>query len=133
MPEANPVAEAEARRRMRQPPYLLDDKRRQIVLEAMHEVCFHRDWTLLAAHVRATHVHVVVDAGQGAEHVMNAFKSYASRALNRMAWDRPGRRRWAHHGSTRHLWTKEAVSAAVHYVVCQQGEAMAISEMSDAG
>jgi REP element-mobilizing transposase RayT len=132
LPEANPVEEAKARVRLRQPPYLLDGKRRQIVLGAIQEVCFHRDWTLLAAHVRTSHVHVVVDADRSAEQVMNDFKAYASRALNRMALDRAGRRRWAHHGSTRHLWTKAAVTAAVHYVVCEQGEPMAAWEMPDA-
>jgi REP element-mobilizing transposase RayT len=132
LPEAIPVAQATARRRMRQPPDLLDASRRRVVLRAIQEVCAYRHWTLLAAHVRSNHVHVVVDADQSAEQVMNSFKSYASRALNRMAWDRPACQRWAHHGSTRHLWTKDAVSAAIHYVICEQGKAMAVCESADA-
>ena len=39
------------------------------------------------------------------------------------------RRRWARHGSTRYLWTSAAVSAAIHYVVREQGDAMAVFEM----
>ena len=63
---------------------------------------------------------------------MNAFKAYASRALNGMALDRAECRRWARHGSTRHLWTSAAVSAAVHYIVWEQGEAMAVFQMQAA-
>jgi REP element-mobilizing transposase RayT len=129
--EANPVVESKARRRMRQPPYLLDAGRRKVVLRAIQEVCAYRHWTLLAAHVRSNHVHVVV-SDLSAEQVMISLKSYASRAFNRMAWDRPGCRRWAHHGSTRHLWTKDAISAAIQYVICEQGEAMAVCESADA-
>jgi hypothetical protein len=63
--------------------------------------------------------------GQTPEQVMNTFKSYASRTLNGTALDAPKRQRWSRHGSTRHLWTTESVSTAIHYVVCEQGEPMA--------
>lgn len=126
LPEANPVQEQMAIRRLRQPPYLLDAERREIVLGSLRQVCSHRHWTLLAAHVRTNHVHLVLEADQSAEQAMNTIKSYASRALNQRALDSTDRRRWARHGSTRHLWTKDAVSAAVHYVVSGQGEPMAV-------
>src|ERR1041384_4021732 len=61
LPEANPVVESRARRRMCQPPYLLDANLRRVVLQAMQEVCAYRHWALLA-HVRSNPVHVVVDA-----------------------------------------------------------------------
>jgi REP element-mobilizing transposase RayT len=132
LPEANANRERLARNRMRQQPYLLDAIRRKIVLRSLQEVCFYRHWSLMAAHVRTNHVHVVVTANQSAERVMNTFKAYASRGLNRMALDSVDCRRWARHGSTRHLWTREAVTAAVHYVVWEQGEAMAVFETSSA-
>jgi hypothetical protein len=75
-------------------------------------------------------VHVVIDADQRAEQVMNALKAYASRALNQNGFERPDRRRWARHGSTRYLWTRDAVSAAVHCVVCEQGDPMTVFEMA---
>jgi REP element-mobilizing transposase RayT len=117
---------------MCQPPYLLDAGRRKVVLRAIQEACAYRHWTLLATHVRSNHVHVVVGSDLSAEQVMNSLKSYASRALNRMACDRPGCRCRAHHGSTRHLWRKDAISAAIHYVIYEQGEAMAVCECADA-
>jgi REP element-mobilizing transposase RayT len=129
LPDADRSRQRDADQRMRQPPYLLDITRRRIVLAAILEVCVHRNWNLVSVHVRSNHVHVVIAAGKTAEHVMNALKAYASRALNRMVLDGPDRRRWAHHGSTRHLWTKEALSAAVRYVVCEQGEPMEVWEL----
>ena len=129
MLEADPRREAAEQRRMDQPPYLLDAARRAAVLRALEEVCSYRCWTLLAAHVRTNHVHTVVQADARPEKVMNDFKSYASRSLNRMEVDEMGRKRWARHGSTRWLWKSEQVVAAIRYVVDEQGELMAVLEM----
>jgi len=117
---------------MTQEPYLLDATRQRVVLRSLHEVCSCRGWTLLAAHVRTNHVHLVATAGCKPEPVLNALKAYSSRALNHLRLDRPNRRRWARHGSTRYLWTSAAVSAAIHYVVREQGDAMAVFETTDA-
>ena len=111
---------------MKQAPYWLDRKSRAAVLEALREVCAHRGWSLLAAHVRTTHVHVVVEAEVRPEKVMNDFKSYASRGLNRLGAVGPDRKRWARHGSTRWLWKDQDVREAIRYVVEEQGEPMAV-------
>ena len=116
---------------MDQSPYSLDQIRRDAVLEAVQEVCAHRGWCLLAAHVRTTHVHTVVVAEAPPERVMREFKAYASRRLNRIGMDGPGRKRWTRHGSTRWLWKPEHISAAIQYVVAEQGDAMSVFE-SDA-
>ena len=88
-------------------------------------MCSQRGWRLLAAHVRSNHVHT---AEVPPERVMNDFKAYASRRLNRMRLDEPDRKRWARHGSTRFLWKPEHVWAAIHYVVDEQGDAMSVFE-----
>ena len=72
--------------------------------------------------------HTVVQAEVPPERVMNDFKAYASRRLNRMKLDEPHRKRWARHGSTRFLWNGEHVSAAIHYVLDEQGDAMSVFE-----
>jgi REP element-mobilizing transposase RayT len=108
----------------------MDRSRREVVLAALLERCQQRQWTLLAAHVRTNHVHMVVEAEARPERVMNDVKSYASRRLNQMRLDEPARKRWARHGSTRWLWKPEHVSAAIRYVVDEQGEAMAVFEES---
>jgi REP element-mobilizing transposase RayT len=111
---------------MDQAPYILNAPGRSAVLDSIREVCLHRQWALQAAHVRTTHVHVVVDAEEKPEKLMNAFKSYASRRWNQACTDGPDGKRWARHGSTRWLRSGEDVRAAMRYVVDGQGEAMAV-------
>ncbi len=106
----------------------MDSIRRQVVLKSLREVCCFRGWTLIAAHVRTNHVHVVAAADCRPERVLISMKAYSSRALNEHALDGPDRRRWARHGSTRYLWTGDAVQAAVQYVVREQGGPMAVFE-----
>lgn len=120
---------ASDRQLMDQPPYTLDSVRRDAVVSAIREVCVYRGWSLLAVHARTTHVHVVVEAETEPEKVMSDFKAYASRRLDAMALDPPHRKRWARHGSTRWLWRAEHISAAVQYVVSEQGEAMSVFEL----
>ena len=124
--EANPERTATEAELMDQKPYLLDSTRRSAVLESMREVCLHRGWTLLAAHVGTTHVHAIVEAEAKPEKIMNDFKSYASRKLNHLKCDTPNRKRWAHHGSTRWLFQDEEVRRAIKYVIDEQGDPMAV-------
>lgn len=128
IPEPNIRIELRAKAHMTQEPYLLDETRRQFVLQSLIDVCSCRSYSLLAAHVRSNHVHVVTAANCTPEHVMTAMKAYSSRALNKHHLDQPDRRRWARHGSTRYLWTEDDVRAAIDYVVREQGEPMAVFE-----
>jgi REP element-mobilizing transposase RayT len=122
---------AAERERMDQPPYHLDQIRRDAVVEAIREVCAHRGWRLLAAHVRTNHVHTVVEAEVPPERVMSGFKAYASRRLTQMKLDEPDRKRWARHGSTRWLPRWRSVSSAIHYVLAEQGDVMAVFEAEE--
>ena len=115
--EENPQRVAAERQRMKDTPYELDEERREIVLQTLLEVCLHRGWTLLAAHIRTNHVHVIAGAEVAPETLLGAFKAYASRALRRIDGEEPDRRRWARHGSTRWLWKDEDVREAIRYVV----------------
>ena len=119
------------RRHMDQVAYRLDPIRRDAVLEAIREVCARRNWNLIAAHVRSNHVHTVVEAEVPPERVLNSLKAYASRRLNRMGLDAPNRKRWARHGSTRWLWKPRHVSAAIAYVIGEQGNAMSVFESEE--
>ena len=100
----------------------LDDNAAAMVLRAILETCLFRNWTLLAAQVRSTHVHVVVNGIIDASGAIRDFKAYSSRALNRAG----GRRRWARGGNARLLRDSRAVRAAVRYVVDGQGLPMAV-------
>jgi REP element-mobilizing transposase RayT len=104
---------------MKQPPSKLDRASGTVVLEALREVCSYRSWNLLAAPIRSEHVHAIVEAEVPPEKVMNDFKSYASRALNRLDDKDRDRRRWA-------LWKDQDVREAMRYVAEEQGEPMAV-------
>ncbi len=133
LPDPRPKLRQHLDASLKQTPYEMDEGQRAIVLQAITEVCGNRDWALLAAHVRSNHVHTVVDADVTPEAVMNAFKSYASRALNLQAPAYRERIRWARHGSTRYLWSAETVAAAVGYVLGKQGEPMAWYQSPERG
>jgi REP element-mobilizing transposase RayT len=105
-----------------------DEPRRPAVLASMIERCVDRTWILLAAHVRTNHVHIVVEAEAPPERVMNDLKSFASRRLNELRFYEVDRKRWARHGSTRWLWKRDAVLAAIEYVIDKQGIRMAAYE-----
>ena len=116
---------------MKQNRYELDSQRRALVLESLQNVCSWRGWNLLAAHVRSSHVNLVVSAEESPERILNDAKAYASRTLNRAGIDPNAARRWSHHGSTRYLWKPEDVGAAINYVVREQGSPMAVWEKSE--
>jgi len=121
-----PALLAFEREHLTQPPYLLDEPRRSIVLSAIQSVCEYRGWKLFAAHVRQTHVHVVVHICCTPERAAQDFKAYGSRALNGASLDSPERKRWARHLSARLLPSREARERAIHYVAASQGETMAL-------
>ena len=111
---------------MLQEPYVMDQADRTAVLAAVQEHCAYRGWKLWAAHVRSNHVHVIVESDVRPEKIMNEFKSYSSRELNRFLNGTSERRRWARHGSTRWLRKDQDVKDALKYVIDEQGEPMAM-------
>ncbi len=129
--DADPIKLRASRTHLTAKPYEMDVSRRRLVLDAIRETCRHRRWSLLAVHVRSTHVHVVVHGMNAPERLMNDFKAYASRALSLAGWDSRDVRRWTRHGSTRYLWRPEQVEAAIQYTVHEQGEPMAVYENLD--
>ena len=92
------------------------------VLGAIQETCAYRQLALLAAHVRSTHVHLVVDGIGDASGAIRDFKAYSSRVLN----GEGVRRRWARGGNARPLRDRKAVLASVRYVADRQGAPMAL-------
>jgi REP element-mobilizing transposase RayT len=114
------------RERMKAPPYVLDEAARETVLAAIRERAADRGWRLWAVHVRSNHVHVVVGGHVAPEHMMMNFKAASSRALNESRRDAPDCMRWSRHGSTRYLFKKSAVEAAIRYTVQGQGEPMSV-------
>ena len=121
---ANCQRHAHEQDEMTEPPYHLDQARRQVTLHALCEIVERKRWTLHAAHVRSNHIHFVVTAEEPPERVLNDIKTAASRRLNKTFPSERQRTRWTRHGSTRYLWTEEAVAEKVHYVLHGQGESL---------
>jgi hypothetical protein len=95
----DPIREGRMQANMREAPYLLDDRRRAVVLATIREVALHRGWQLLACHVRTNHVHIVVSAEAKPEKAMSDFKAYASRRLKEQLGETADSKRWTQHGS----------------------------------
>ncbi|MGA3205705.1 MAG: transposase [Bryobacteraceae bacterium] len=125
LPEPRPRLCQYVEARLKQAPFEMDAGQRFVTLEAIREVCLYKGWPLRAAQVRTNHIHTVVDVDVAPEMALDAFKRYASRALNLLNPQQKSRSRWARHGSTRHLWSAEIIDAAVHYILEKQGEPMA--------
>jgi REP element-mobilizing transposase RayT len=109
---------------MRGPIYLLYQRRRKAVADAIRQTCAIRGWRLIALHVRSNHVHLVVHGASTPERMLNDFKSYASRRIAIQLRELTKQKRWTRHGSTRCLWSAEAVEAAVKYIIEEQGKQM---------
>ena len=107
----------DARERMLESAFLLDDSGRSVVETTVSEVCDHRGWWLLAVNVRTNHVHTVLSCFCAPEEAMTTLKQWSTRRLREAHCAADDARVWARHGSTRYLWTEEDVRGAVRYVV----------------
>jgi REP element-mobilizing transposase RayT len=101
---------------------ILDSRQRQVVEEAIRGVCKHRKYLLRAVNVRTNHAHSVVTALQKPDPILDAFKSYATRALRRAGLLSTTVRPWARQASTIYLWKERDVAKAVEYVMLGQGD-----------
>jgi REP element-mobilizing transposase RayT len=117
---ANPKRVLARTRQLSEEPHELRAPERGLILEAIRSGCTSRGWNVLAVHVRTMHVHIVVAGQETPEKIMTAAKAYASRVLNARR-EKETRKWWTRHGSTLYLWRREHVSAAIHYVVEEQG------------
>ncbi len=103
-------------------PVILDAKQRPVVEKAVKEVCAYRKYLLLAIKVRTNHIHSVVSASLEPEPILDAFKSYSTRAFRSAGLLSARIRPWARHGSTIYLWKERDVAKAVEYVLLGQGD-----------
>ena len=103
-------------------PIILDSEQRKVVKTAVRRVCEHRKYLLRAINVRTNHAHAVVSAMQKPEPILDAFKSYSTRALRQAGLLSPAVKPWARHGSTIYLWKERDVAKAIEYVMLGQGD-----------
>ena len=123
--EADERREAQSRGEMKQAPYTMKPKERDVVRDAIVALCRAKGWRLLAVHVRSNHVHVVVAVDRDPGRVMSDMKARASGALTRAGFDDAKRKRWTRHGSTLHLFDEATVAEKIDYTLNRQGVPMA--------
>ena len=111
---------------MDQPPYTMDKSRRDAVL-ASRRAPLETMGSPRSHQSRSPGGRSGGSPGKGHEYL----KSFASRFLNCKGLDVPARKRWARHGSTRWLWKRTEVSAAIRYVVEGQGDPMAVFDAAE--
>lgn len=116
------------RARMKHSAIELNSRQRFIVKQTIEAVCEFKRWHLSAKAVRTNHVHIVVSTDCPPEKAMETFKARATRRMAELGVLSPGTKPWARHGSTRYLWTAEAVVAACHYVNEGQGAELPLQE-----
>jgi len=76
----------------------------------------------MAMNIRTNHVHLVVGcANIPPERMLSQLKAWTTRRLREAACVSADTRVWTHHGSTRYLWNKRSVDAAIDYVTDHQG------------
>jgi REP element-mobilizing transposase RayT len=106
----------------REPSVILSESQRVLVAKAIKGVCSYRKYSLLAQNVRPNHAHAVISALIKPEKIVNELKSYATRTLRQVAECSSTARVWSRGSSTRYLWKPRHVSAAVEYVLYEQGD-----------
>jgi REP element-mobilizing transposase RayT len=117
----HPHLEEYARSRLKGPPIYFRFDHANTCLTQFHETTKHRSWWLLATAVMCNHVHIVVGVpgDPSPRKLLQAYKSYASRALT-SAFGRPKSDTWwTESGSKRKLNDEEVIVAAVLYVANQ--------------
>ena len=109
------------RQLLKQPLVSLGKKRRAAIKSAIRDTCKIRGWTLWAFNIRTNHVHTVITARCDPERVLIALKANATRQMKETHCWNSDRSPWSRRGSKRRLWTEKDLSAAIGYVLYEQG------------
>ncbi len=120
----NPKLQNIMRQEMKQKPVSLSAKGREVVEQAIAEVCQHRGYQLQAVNVRSNHLHAVVSAQIKPELIIDSFKSYATRRLRENFIIDANAKPWARGKSRRYLWKPRHVALAIEYVLYGQGDVL---------
>jgi len=122
LPE-NPALRAHEESIQEHQTVVLDSEAREMVKQAILQTCKFREWLLYAAHIRSTHIHLVLKADARPERVLIDLKAYATRMLRTNGYNY--QRFWTRHGSTRYLNTISQLNKSIH-IISEQGEPMSI-------
>jgi REP element-mobilizing transposase RayT len=119
---SNSAWQDQARRLVAEPEFSLGPQDRALVLNSIVDACTNRAWRLFCVHIRTRHVHAVLQTDAPVSRTVSYLKARATFVLKTYHPDR--QRFWTKHGSTRYLWNRASVGAALDYVMNQQGSPM---------
>jgi hypothetical protein len=122
-----PHLEAWVNQQLRGDPISLEQTDADALIAQYQETAHIRKWSLKAASVMFNHTHLVVGVlgDPDPQHVLETFKSWATRAVKKFRPLPPNGTFWTSKGSKRKLPHKAAVQAAVIYVVKKQPSPLA--------
>lgn len=111
-----------AQQALKCPPIRLIADQAPVFLEQFQETTQHRGWQLVAVGIMANHIHMVtgVPGDPDPEKLLQSYKSYGSRTLNKH-WTKPASDTWwTESGSKRKLADEASIFAAVEYIRNQE-------------
>jgi REP element-mobilizing transposase RayT len=123
-----PRLEAWVRRQMKGPPVTLDKPDAEAMIAQYRETARIKGWELQAASVMFNHTHIVigVPGDPDPQRILDAFKSWATRAVKKIRPIPPNGTFWTADGSKRKLADEEALRLGVIYVVKKQPNPLAV-------
>jgi len=104
------------------PPVVLNAAQRKIVHDAVIRHCAHRQWYLIALHVRSNHLHAIVQANSPIKQVTQQLKQWSTRSLRQAGMEAPVV--WTSGASRNYIYEPSKLRQKVHYVLFEQGEMM---------
>ena len=111
-----------AQSKLKCPPVRLVSEQAPVLLAQFQETAAYRGWLLVAVGIMANHIHIVtgVPGDPDPEKLLQSYKSYGSRALNKR-WTKPASDTWwTESGSKRKLKDEASIDAAVEYIRNQE-------------
>ncbi|MCX7125461.1 MAG: transposase [Gammaproteobacteria bacterium] len=113
------------RDKLRYDPFLLNETRRESVLQGIIHACNYYHWRLYAAHVRTNHLHILLHAREKSDTVTTKIKALATKFLKKRHNDLPEQKFWTRGKSARCIWDFAFLSLIRDYIIEEQGEKMA--------
>ncbi len=97
--------------------HLLSNEHREVIENAIREICRKRQWQIHELNVRTNHVHVVVAVNDvKPEKIMADMKARATFRMRKAGYLAADQKLWSEHGSTVYLFTENNFSLASEYV-----------------
>jgi Transposase and inactivated derivatives len=95
----------------------LTTEQREIIQNAIEEICQRKNWQLHEMNVRTNHIHIVITApGIPPEKVMVGVKARTTFRMRKAGFWAADQKLWTEHGSTVYLFTEHNFLRACEYV-----------------